>query len=325
MSDKTLVLLEVKKGQISGSSWECLGFAQQLAAETGTIPHALLFRGASDPEMEKLSSIALRSVIRAAGPGLEEYSPERYSEALRQVIETESPSLVLMPHSYQNLDWVPRLAASRGLALLTECTGYRAAAEELIFSRQVFRSKLNADIRIRADRPWLITVQAGAYSSDGLVAGSCPVREVPVDLAAIEASRSILETVESIEGKVDLAKAEVIIGVGRGIKKKENLELVRELASVLNAELGASRPVVDNEWLERERQIGSSGQSVAPRLYIAVGISGAIQHVVGIRNADCIVAINSDPYAPIFNVATYGVLGDLQEIVPVLTRKLSEA
>jgi len=194
----------------------------------------------------------------------------------------------------------------------------------LVFVRQMFRSKLNADITIKSDYPWLVSIQAGASSADALKAGSAPTAARAVDLSGVDSRRQIKETIEATKGKVDLTRAEIIVGVGRGIKKQDNLPIVQELADALGAEVGASRPVVDNEWLGRERQIGSSGQSVTPKLYLACGISGAIQHIVGMKNSGCIVAINTDPNAPIFNVANYGIVGDVLEIVPALTKKIKQ-
>ena len=188
----------------------------------------------------------------------------------------------------------------------------------------MFRNKLDAEIRIKSNPPWIVTMQSGAYSKDDLKTGTAVVQNRALDLGNLVTRRRSLEKIAVMKGKVDLTKAEIIVGVGRGIKKSENLQIIRELADALNAEIGASRPVVDNDWLERERQIGSSGQSVTPKLYVACGISGAIQHIVGMKNASCIVAINTDPNAPIFNVATFGIVGDLFEVVPELTRRLRE-
>lgn len=324
MADKILVLIDSAAGQVSPLSWECISLAQKLASDANLEVQALALGKLDTSSRARLSSLAIHSAVIVTGTNLESYSPEIYIEATNRLLSELSPEIVLIPHSYQNMDWVPRLAARLNLPLVTDCTGYKRQSGDLVFSRQMFRSKLNADIRLESPPPWLVTLQSGSASADDIEEGACQLIEKTIDLSDVAYQRNVLETVETSKGKVDLSKAEVIIGVGRGIKKQENLRLVEELAAVLKAELGASRPVVDSEWLERERQIGSSGQNVSPKLYIAVGISGAIQHVVGIRNSGCIVAINSDPHAPIFNIATYGVLGDLQEILPALTRKLSE-
>jgi len=230
-----------------------------------------------------------------------------------------------MGHVYQNIDLAPKLAARLKTGLVTDCVELRQEEGELLFTRQMFRNKLNADIAVHSDRPWIATIQAGAYPVDNLEKGSAVVVSRNVDLSAVQFQRKSLETLEMTKKRVDLSQAEVIVGIGRGVKKQENMAIIEELAQVLGAEIGASRPVVDNEWLGRDRQIGSSGQTVSPKLYIAAGISGAIQHVVGIKNSGCIVAINSDQNAPIFNVATYGIVGDLVEIIPALTKKLQES
>jgi electron transfer flavoprotein alpha subunit len=255
---------------------------------------------------------------------LGQYSPEAYCEALSRLLSEDSPLLLIMGHVYQNIDLAPKLAAKLQTGLVTDCIDLRVEDGELLFTRQMFRNKLNADLSVQADQPLIATIQAGAYLADELETGSNTLVRRDVDLSSVSFKRKTLETLEMTKQKVDLSQAEMIVGIGRGIKQQENLAIIEELAQTLGAEIGASRPVVDNEWLERDRQIGSSGQTVSPKLYIAAGISGAIQHVVGIKNSGCIVAINSDPNAPIFNVATYGIVGDLTEILPVLSKKLQE-
>jgi len=324
MPDKIYVVLDHNQGKLRNASLEALAMGQQLAIQTGKEVHAVLLGGDVSALAQHAAQFQLSSVISVQNERLAEYDPDYTTAALSQVLASGQPQIVLFAHTYQNIDLLPKLAAALRKPLITECVGFRNDTGRLVFVRPMFRNKLNADVGVQSDYPWLISVQAGAFSADNLVKGNAPSVSEAVDLASIQSKRKTVETVQAAKGKVDLTRAEIIVGVGRGIRKPENLQIVKELAEVLRGEVGASRPVVDNEWLERERQIGSSGQTVNPKLYIACGISGAIQHLVGMKNSGCIVAINTDANAPIFNIATYGIVGDLTEIVPALTKKIRE-
>ncbi len=324
MKELIYVLVDHNGENINPTSLETLVLGQELAEKTGRRLHALLLGCNVRNLAEQLAGYEVDSVIYTDNALLEDYTFESQCEALSQILKTETPALLLMAHSYQNIDMAPRLSARLGKALVTDCVDFKLSEGELVFVRKMFRAKLYADVRVRSEPPWLVTLQAGSRFADALVKGSAKVIDRQVDLSSVEIKRVTGETVDFAKDRVDLSQAETIVAVGRGIKKQENMDLIRDLADVVNAEIGASRPVVDNDWLSRDRQIGSSGQTVSPRLYLAIGISGAIQHVVGMKSSQCIVAINSDRNAPIFNVATYGILGDLQEIVPALTKKLRE-
>lgn len=325
MSDQILVLIDHTDGQPRNASLEAVACAQQLSKKTGSPVSALILGDGLSNVAESLAQYELAKVITIEEPALRDYRPETHCTALTQVLSGEQSRLLIMAHTYQNLDLAPRLAARLKAALVSDCVGFRMEGTEPIFVRQMFRNKLHADVRVKSGAPWLVSLQSGAFSADDAIRGTAERQSKSVDLSGTPIQRQLLEKVGGTRDAVDLSKAEVIIGVGRGIKKEENLGLIRELAAALGAEIGASRPVVDSDWLERDRQIGSSGQSVSPKLYIAAGISGAIQHIVGIKNSGCIVAINTDPNAPIFNVANYGIVGDLTEIVPALTKKVKEA
>ena len=287
--------------------------------------HALVLGHDVQELAQQVAAKDADAVLLVQDPKLGQYDPDVYCEAMGQILSQDCPYILLMGHIYQNIDLAPKLAARLNTALVTDCIGYRKQEETLLFVRQMFRNRLNADVRVDSAHPWIVTMQAGATSVDNVQEGRAEIVERSVDLSAVVQRRRSLEIFEAIKGKVDLSRAELIVAVGRGIRKAENLKIIEELAEELGAEIAASRPVVDNEWLDRDRQIGSSGQTVSPRLYLACGISGAIQHIVGMKNSDCIVAINTDPNAPIFNIATYGVVGDLCEIVPELTKRLKEA
>lgn len=325
MPEKIFVLIDHGNGEIRTPSLESLAIGQRMAEEAGFSLHAVVVGYQIHPLAERVASHKVNSVLLVEDPKLENYDPDAYCQALGQILAEHQPYLFLLGHIYQNIDLAPKLAAAINTGLVTDCIGYRKEEDGFIFVRQMFRNKLDADVRIRSEHPWIVTMQAGATSVDDLVEGNAQIVQQSVDLSSLITRRKSLETFEAIKGKVDLSRAESIVAVGRGIKKEENLKIIEDLAEALGAEIAASRPVVDSEWLSRDRQIGSSGQTVSPRLYVACGISGAIQHLVGMKNSHCIVAINSDPNAPIFNIATYGIVGDLFEIVPALTKKLREA
>ncbi len=322
MANRIYVLIHHNGTKVNDISYECLALGQKLVKEAGGSVCAIVLGNEIPSITESVLKTAIDQVILVDEERFAEYSPEGHCEALSQLLSSDKPDLLLMAQVYQNIDLAPKLAARLRTGLVTDCIEIRQEQGELLFTRPMFRNKLNADLSVHSSRPWIVTVQAGAYSTDSLEEGSARLVTRDVDLSAVQFQRKSLETIQMAKKKVDLSQAEVIVGVGRGVKRQENMAIIEELARVLGAEIGASRPVVDNEWLERDRQIGSSGQTVSPKLYIAAGISGAIQHVVGIKNSGCIVAINSDPNAPIFNVANYGIVGDLTEIVPALTKKL---
>ena len=324
MSEKIYVLLDSSEGRISSASWEALALGQAISAETGYSLHPLILGKEAGSLAEQAAQKQADSVLLVQDDKLARYDPDIHCAALRQILGEDQPYLLLMAHTYQNIDLAPKLSAAIKRGLVTDCIGYRRENEELIFVRQMFRSKISADIGIASGHPWIVTVQPGAFSSDGLKETVTSIEERRVDLSSAQTRRKVIKTIQGVKEKVDLSRAEIIVAVGRGIKERANLRIIEELAEVLDAPIAASRPVVDNEWLGRDRQIGSSGQTVAPRLYIACGISGAIQHIVGMKNSSCIVAINKDPNAPIFNIATYGIVGDLLEVIPALTRKLKE-
>ena len=324
MSEAIYVLIDHAQGEFRTASLESLVTGQRMADDSGFSLHALILGHQVRPLADRLAGKKVDSVVWLDHPKLREYDPDAYCHALSQILTQHRPYILIMGHIYQNIDLAPKLAAAINTGLVTDCIGYRKVEEEFIFVRQMFRNKLNADVQIRSSHPWIVTMQAGSATVDDLQEGRAEVLEQSTDLSAVEVRRKSVEAFEAVKGKVDLSKAEHIIAVGRGIKKAENLKIIEDLTEVLDAEIAASRPVVDNEWLSRDRQIGSSGQTVAPKLYVACGISGAIQHIVGMKNSHCIVAINSDPNAPIFNIASYGIVGDLFEIVPALTKKLRD-
>jgi electron transfer flavoprotein alpha subunit len=316
-----LAILEQSAGRIRPMSWETLAAAQEIAAAFGTsAAAAIIGPGAAD-----LASKQLAKAISVEHDLLNTYSADGYTAALAQLIEREKPSLVLFPHTYQVRDFAPKLATRLRRTLVSDVVKIHAEGGTLIFTRQLFQGKLNADYRCSGDGPHFASIQTGSYQAESVVAGTAPVETFKPNLSAADIRTTAEEPFRESARAVDLTSASLIVSVGRGIKEKENIPIVEALAQALGAELAASRPICDSGWLPMERQVGSSGQTVSPKVYFAVGISGAIQHLVGMKGAKTIVAINKDANAPIFDVADYGLVGDLFEIVPALTEAVKKA
>jgi electron transfer flavoprotein alpha subunit len=285
----------------------------------------LLGSGVSPLAGEIAGRAALESVLVADQPALANYTPGAYVGVLGAALRAAAPDIVVFPHTYQTVDYMARLAQTVGAGLLPEAIGFENGSEGLVWKRPVLGGKLHARVRARGQGTLLVSAQSGAFSADDLVPGSATVAELPGGVTTAVPDREILG-VEDVGGDtVDLSQASVIVAVGRGIGGADKMGPVHELAAALGAEIGASRPVIDNGWLPRDRQIGSSGQTVAPKLYIAAGISGAIQHLVGMKGSSCVVAINKDPGAPIFAISNYGIVGDLHEVLPALVAAVKEA
>jgi electron transfer flavoprotein alpha subunit len=266
----------------------------------------------------------IQEVLSVDSPLLAEYTADGYTQALREVIQQRKPRLVVFSHTYQARDFAPKLAASLGRGLVSDCLGHRKEDGRLVFVRQVFQGKFCADVELTGETPWFVSFQAAAFREDSVRRGNVAAKVTPTSVSLPAESIRTKPAAPFREAKqaVDLTQAEIIIAAGRGIKAPENLEMVKKLADAMGAEVGASRPICDNGWLPMDRQIGSSGQTVAPKLYVGVGVSGAIQHLVGMKGARTIVAINKDKEAPIFEVATYGIVGDLFEILPPLIEEI---
>ena len=321
MSNGILLFVEQRDRVLSRTSLEALVAAQALASDLSESLAAVVIGHDVASVAREIAASKLDSVYLVDDPALAEYTPDGYVAALRAVIEQLAPDMVIMSHTYQVRDFAPRLAASLGKPIVPDCIAVRTEeGYAIIFTRQLFQGKISADVRVTSDPPVFATFQAGAYRADRVEAGpsAAPIKTLSVSIASESIRTTPLEKFQEAKQAVDLTQAERIVAVGRGIKSQDNIPLIKDLAAALNAEVAASRPICDNEWLPMDRQIGSSGQTVAPKLYMAVGISGAIQHVVGMKNAATIVAINKDPEAPIFDIADYGIVGDLFEIVPAL-------
>ena len=319
---RVLAVLEHHDGKLHKSALEALAAAQQIGAKLDLPVFAAVLGSGVEPVAQKLAGYNLKKVHAVDHELLAQYTPDGYTIALRQLIEAHQPKYVILPHTYQVRDFAPKLATNLNRVLVSDVIAYRVDGNALVLVRQLFQGKINADLRFEGDPPYFASIQAGAFRADTLQSGTAPIENTVADIEPEQIRTKPLELFRESQRAVDLGAAQIIVSVGRGIKEAGNIPVVQKLADALGAELAASRPICDNGWLPMERQVGSSGQTVAPKLYVAVGISGAIQHLVGMKGSKTIVAINKDPEAPIFEVADYGIVGDLFELVPALIEAL---
>jgi electron transfer flavoprotein alpha subunit len=325
---KILVIAEQRQGKWNNASFETLAAAQQIASTLSGSVAALVIGKGVDALAAELAGKNVAEVLQVEHDLLESYTPDGYCIALKQAIESAKPQLVLFPHTYQVRDFAPKLAAMLGKGMIGDCVGYRLESGKLVFVRQMFQGKTAADVTFLGPGPWFASFQSGAFRADQLKVSdnaARPIHRVTIELKAEQIRTKPLELFKEAKSAVDLTQAPLIVAVGRGIKAPENIPQAEAVAKAMGAEIAASRPICDEGWLPMERQIGSSGQTVAPKLYLALGISGAIQHVVGMKGARTIVAINKDQNAPIFEIADYGVVGDIFEIMPALAEELQKA
>ena len=319
MANRIVVLGEHRDGCLKKISWETIGLGRKLSTKLRKDLSLILVGSEIEDLAQEVSGRSGLEVVVLANDHCRHYTPEAYCEVLAEYIRTDHPFLLLMGHTYQTMDFAPQLATKLERGLIPNCVDYCYSAGELLWERQVFNGKLNLQVSHKGESPYLVSIQQGAFSTSDEDLGSSPrvdCRQVGVADEVLR--RNLLEIMEAVHTKVDLSQAEIVVAGGRGVGSKEKFQLILDLASALGAGVGASRPVTDGGWLPKEHQIGSSGQTVTPRLYIACGISGAIQHLVGMSNSGCIVAINQDPYAPIFQVADYGIVGDIFQVIPKL-------
>ncbi len=320
-----LVILEQRGGAWSRMSFETLAAAAQMGRELGQPVSAAVAGDRVAALAAEAAAYRVEKVYAVEHALLARYTADAYTAAFEQLIRSVSPELVLLPHTYRVRDFAPKLATRFGRVLVSDAVGHRVEDGLPVLVRQLFQGKLNADLRFTSAAPNFASIQAGAYRADSLEPGRGAVESFVPELDASAIRTQPGEPFRESQRGVDLTAAGIIVSVGRGIKEKDNIAVVERLAQALGGELAASRPICDNGWLPMERQVGSSGQTVAPKLYVAVGISGAIQHLVGMKGSKTIVAINKDENAPIFEVADYGIVGDLFEVVPALVEEIRKA
>ena len=320
-----LIIAEQKDGKLNRASWEAVAAAQQLSG--GSLPVKIAVFGRSLAGVAGELAVAnVAEVLTIEHELLGLYTPDAFVHAAAALVAQQSPAFVVLAHTYQTRDFAPTLAARLDRALVTDVIALRDANGQPAFARPMFQGKLVADVVLDGPAPHLVSVQIGAFRADAVQKGSAAA---PIVSAAVAIEPNVVRQkaeapFQEAKQAVDLSQAERIVAVGRGIKSQENIAVAEQLAQAFGAELAASRPICDNGWLPMERQIGSSGQTVAPKLYVAVGISGAIQHLVGMKGARTIVAINKDAEAPIFEIADYGIAADLFEVAPALIAELKK-
>jgi electron transfer flavoprotein alpha subunit len=327
MTDTILVVVEQREGKLNRVSWETLVAGQKLAAETGWPLEAAVGGAGVSSLAGEIAAKRVGKVYDIEAGALESYTPDAFSAALKQFLESKQPRLVLMPHTYQVRDFIPKLATTMGRTVISDCTGFRKDGEKLLFTRQMFQGKFAADVTFTCEAPWFVTFQSGAFRGDQVEAGAsaAPVETVKGEVPANAVRTKPQPPFKEAKQAVDLTQAEVIVSVGRGIKEQKNIDLAKQLADALGGEIAASRPICDSGWLPMDRQIGSSGQTVSPKLYLALGISGAIQHIVGMKGARSVIAVNKDHEAPIFEIADVAVVANLFDVVPPLIEEVKKA
>ena len=317
-----LVFVEHREGVLNRTSFEAVAAAQQLGSALGLEVSAVVL-GKDSALAQDVAAYNVARVISAENEKLGEYTPDAYAEAMEQVVRAAGPRYVILPHTYLVRDFAPKLAARFGKGLVSDCVRMKVEGGEVTFTRRLFLGKMDADVVAKGEPPVFATFQSGAYRPDQAEkGGGAAVESTPVEVGEVRMRPE--PPFQEVKQAVDLTKADVIVAIGRGIKSQENIQLAEKLAEALGGDIAASRPICDAGWLPIDRQIGSSGQTVAPKLYVALGISGAIQHLVGMKNAGTIVAVNKDSEAPIFDIADYGIVGDIFEVIPVLTEEVKK-
>jgi electron transfer flavoprotein alpha subunit len=317
-------------------SWETLAAGHTLGEQLNLPVHAVLPGAQTDSMAAEAATKKVARVVRLEHAALATYTSDAFTLALEQFIRAEHPDYVVFPHTYQVRDYAPALAARFGRVLIGDVTGIGAgpvlhptdkdpSVGAPVFVRQLMQGRLSGEYRPSGGGICFVSVQSGAFHAEQTESVPATVEMFTPKIEAAEIRTKPSQPFRGSAQTVDLGSAQLIVSVGRGIKEAENLPIVQELAAALGAELAASRPICDSGWLPIERQVGSSGQTVSPKLYLAVGISGAIQHLVGMKGSQCVVAINKDPDAPIFEIADFGIVGDLFEVVPALTEAVKAA
>lgn len=323
MTGCVLLVAEQRQGELNPVSLETLVAGQQISEALGAQLVVALPGADAAAAAAAFSAFRMNRLLAVEHAALEPYGPDAYAAVTEQLVRELQPEWVLFPHTYQVRDYAPSAAARFSRSLISDCVGVSSGGGGLVFERQIFQGKLHADVAPQGDGPHFASFQTAAFSADALAPAAEPLSvetmTPPMDVALRVETRS-----PEREGgqAVDLGQAEIIVSVGRGIQDAGNIDIARELATAIGGEIAASRPVCDEGWMPIERQVGSSGQSVAPKLYLALGISGASQHLVGMKGAKTVVAVNKDPKAPIFKVADYGIVGDVLEVMPALISAL---
>ncbi|MGQ9641274.1 MAG: electron transfer flavoprotein subunit alpha/FixB family protein [Candidatus Bathycorpusculaceae bacterium] len=318
------VLAEHRQGQIRDITFEMLSKAGEIAGKTGAELTAVLL-GKGVKEHAKVLSEYAKKVLLVDDVKLENFNSDAYQKVLTTLMKEHKPHLTLIGHTSYGVELAPRLAASLGLPLATDCIDLTLEGDTFIVTRQMYGGKVNVKAKLRRSESYMVTVRQAAFTAQKPTSpANGQIIEVPSPLTEEITTKRFMQYVLPPPGGVDITASEKLVGIGRGVKDQANMPIVEDLAKTLGAVLACSRPIVDKGWLPADRQVGSSGRTVKPKLYMALGISGAFQHVLGMKNSDLIIAINKDPKAPIFSFSDYGVVEDLFKIVPALQNKINE-
>lgn len=316
------VLIEHRQGIIRDISFELLGLGRSLARKLNLTCTGIILGHNTEDYVKQLKTLAHRLLV-VDNPVFKDFNAEAYQLSLVEILKNEKPFLFLIGHTAMGIDLCPALATNLNLPFTTDCIDIEIFDKRVRVIRSVYDGKLNAKVLLREDTTYFLTCRSGSFSTDSDNLDAEVIRmEVPI--SAQPEYRKFVEYIEAAVGEVDITKADIIVSIGRGIKDKANLPLIEDFTKAIGGVIGCTRPVVDAGWLPKDRQIGSSGKTVKPKLYIALGISGTFQHIAGMKNSDTIIAINKDPNAPIFNEADYGIVEDLFKVVPVLKNKILE-
>ena len=317
-----LVVLEENNGAIHRMSLEAIVAAQEISSKLKSKITVLAMGKNAEALALEASKYELNEILKINSSSLNSYSSDGYAIAIEQIILENNFRYVFFGHTYQVRDYVPKISAKLMRPFLADNIKMSISDGSIEFTKQTFNAKLLADIQLSNSGLYLVSFQSASFSSDDLKPGSSEIKKIDITIDETQIKNTYDEPFQESAGGVDLTSADIIVSVGRGIGEADNISIAKDLALALGGQLSSSRPVVDAGWLSPDHQVGSSGQSVSPKLYLALGISGAIQHVVGMKGSKNIVAINKDPEAPIFEIANYGIVGDIFEIVPKLIESL---
>ncbi len=318
-----LVLVEGRKGEIRDISFEMLNLANRIAKQEDLSVHALLLESEEKGFLDKLTSLC-NKIIKISAPSLRDYSPEPYIKAISNAVEVVSPDIIMIGHTSLGMDLGPALSEALSIPLITDCIDVRFKDNRLYASRQIYGGKIHSELLIKAHNKYIVTIRPGTFEPVYELGMSADIMEIQMPEWDVPAKRRFLEYIEERIDDIDINSADILVSIGRGIGKPENIPVVQRFADEIGALLSCSRPVADKGWLPKSRQVGTSGKIVKPKIYIALGISGAFQHQVGMKNSKTIIAVNKDPKAPIFNIAHYGVVADMFQVLPVLEEKLKK-
>ena len=324
MGTSVLAVAEHREGRVLLATYELVAKGREIAAETGGVLQVAVLGHNVGALAADVASRGVE-VLHADHAALAAYTAGGYAQALAAIRESVNPRLVLLPHTTQGYDLAPRLAAEWEAPIVANCVDLSIEDGALVATRKILNDKIAMELEVRSERPYVVTLRPGSVKPAPPAGAPGPVTAIPVSVDAAKTGRTFLGYERPQVQDIDIAAADIVVSAGRGIQKKENLKLVEDLAKALGGVVGASRPLTDMEWLPKTRQVGQSGKTVRPKLYIACGISGAMQHVAGMRDAGLIIAVNTDPSAPIFEVAHYGVVANVLEFVPALLKELKGA